>query len=376
MKERKMKEKKMKEKKMKAFKKVFIYMILYILVLQFGIPYVIPAQAVYEDRLIYDAVKNRPTNIEGVFEQVKKIIDQENISDYVVILGDSVGFSSPGPADSSMAHYLNERAKQSGKNFRVFNLSMPSMQTGDIYTVLKKMDQYGISRDHVIINVIYAGFVARNPDPPAVFWLKDQLKEVDKETYDHIKPQLMANQKQEKFIQKTLKPMKNNMYEKIAIFKYKDYIQAYCKEKIKEVRGNIASNEDVKAWTEKDFLKDLLKEPMYQREFSDAAFVMDESNPQIYFLNKIIEFQKNKDTFIFLAAMNDKLLEENVSKPGFQENMNKIDDYFKNQPIEYKNFNQTIDYNLFSDHIHLTPKGYKILSDRLWDEIQKWDMKE
>ncbi|WP_129598214.1 hypothetical protein [Anaerophilus nitritogenes] len=361
---------------MKSFKKVCIYMIVYILLLQFGIPHIIPAQAVYEDRLIYDAVKNRPTNIEGVFEQVKKIIDQEHISDYVVILGDSVGFSSPGPADSSIAHYLNEKAKKSGKNFRVFNLSMPSMQTGDIYTVLKKMDQYGISRDHVIINVIYAGFVGRYPDPPAVFWLKDQLKEVDPKTYEHIKPQLVANEKQEKFIQKTLKPMKNNMYEKISIFKYKDYIQAYFQGKIKEIRGTIASNEDVNPWTEKEFLKDLLKEPMYQREFSDTPFVMDESNPQIYFLNKIIDFQRNKDTFIFLAAMNDELLEENVSKPGFQENMKRIDDYLKKQPIEYKNFNHTIDYNLFSDHIHLTPRGYKILSDRLWDEIQKWDMKK
>ncbi|QXM05317.1 SGNH/GDSL hydrolase family protein [Crassaminicella indica] len=360
---------------MKQFKRIILYFLLYALIIQFGLEYVIPVQAVYNDRLSYDAVKNRPTNIEAVFEQVKRIIDQENLKDYVIILGDSVGYSNPGPAESSLAHFLNEKAKKYGKSFRVFNLSMPAMQTGDIYTVLLKMKEYGISSDHLIINIIYAGFVARNPDPSPVFWLKDQLKEVDPNAYYHIEKQLIANEKvEENIIKKKLKNAKNIMYENIAVFKYKDYIQAYLIDKFKSLKGNIVEREDIKPWYEKEFLKDLLKQPMYQREFSDIAFVMDESNPQIYFLNKIIQLQKDKDTLIFLAAMNDELLKDNTSKIGFQENLNKIDAYFKNKPVTYINFNKKIDYNLFSDHVHLTPEGYEILAEKLWNEIVKWNI--
>ncbi|TCO73151.1 hypothetical protein [Marinisporobacter balticus] len=360
---------------MAQFKKVMIYFVIYALFLQLGLAYMIPTKAVYNERLSYDAVKDRPTNIEAVFEQVKKIIDEEKLKDYVVILGDSVGYSNPGPAESSFAYFLNGKAQKQSKHFRVFNLSMPAMQTGDIYTVLLKMKEYGISSDHVIINIVYAGFVRRNPDPPSVFWLKDQLKEIDEKTYNHVEKQLLGNKKvEENFIKKKFGKAKEYMYENVAIFKYKDYIQAYAIERFNKVRGKLLCREDIKPWFQKSFLKDLLKQPMYQRDFSDESFIMDETNLQIYFLDKIIALQKDKDTLVFLAAMNDELLEKNVSKPGFQENMNRIDLYFKDKPVEYINFNKKVDYNLFSDHVHLTPKGYQILSEKLWDVLIKWDI--
>ena len=115
----------------------------------------------------YDMVKNRTTNIDAVLEQVKLIIEKEHLKDYIVILGDSVAYSSPGSSNSSLAYYLNEMAKKEGKHFLVLNLAMPAMQTGDIYTMLLKMKQHGISNDHVIINVTYAGFVKRAPSPPS-----------------------------------------------------------------------------------------------------------------------------------------------------------------------------------------------------------------
>ena len=35
--------------------------------------------------------------------------------------------------------------------------------------------------------------------------------------------------------------------------------------------------------------------------------------------------------------------------------------------FEYVDYNGKIEYALFSDHIHLIPKGYEYLAEKLWD---------
>ena len=181
--------------------KVIFYCIIYLIVLQFIISAFSPSKLIYNNRLNYDLVKDRPTNIEAVLNEIKTTIVNEKLEDYVVILGDSVSYSSPDPSNTSIGYYLNETAKKEGKNFRIFNLAMPSMQVGGIYTLLLKMDQYGISRDNVIINVLYAGFVNKLDTPP-VFWLRDQLKDIDPATYYEAMLKKMARLEEENEILK------------------------------------------------------------------------------------------------------------------------------------------------------------------------------
>ncbi len=359
--------------------KTIIYFVIYFLVIQLFLPFLMPVNIIYDDRMNYNFIKNRPTNIEAMLEQVKLIIDKENLKEYVVILGDSVAYSNPGPSNQSISYYLNEMAQKEGAGFKVFNLAMPAMQTGDIYTMLLKMKQYGISTDHVIINVVYAGFVNRDPDPPAVYWLQQQLKDIDLNAYRQVESNLLANsqnkEKNTNIISNLKKSINLFLYEKISIFKYKDLLQLYFSEKIDQIRGKVASEtEPVQPWYTKDFLPELLKQPEYQRDSSDKEFKMDETNPQIYFLNKIIAMQKDTKTLIFLAPINNELLYYNFNKPGYQKNLKRIDAFFKDKPVDYINFNGVIDDKLFSDHIHLTPEGYHYLSILLFEKISTWEM--
>lgn len=350
---------------------------IYLLVIQLCLPYFIPASIIYDNRLNYDFVKNRTTNIDTVLEQVKIIIEKEHLKDYVVILGDSVAYSNPGPSDKSISYYLNEMAEKEKRSFRVFNLAMPAMQTGDIYTMLLKMKQHGISNDHIIINIVYAGFVKRDPDPPAVYWLQQQLKSIDIDSYQKIESNLPASSNNEEKGFNVFKNIKTSinifLYENISIFMYKDLLQLYFAEKINQIRGKIpVETKSVQPWYAKDFLPELLKQPEYRRDYADNMFEMDGNNPQIYFLNKIIELQKGKNTLIFLAAVNDELLYDDINKSGYQENLQRIDNYFKDKPVDYLNFYGKIDNKLFSDHIHLIPEGYYYLSKSLYKTINTW----
>lgn len=361
------------------FLKPIIYFIIYLLAIQLFMPYFIPTDVIYNNRMNYDFVKNRTTNIETVLEQVKITIEKEHLNDYLIILGDSVAYSNPGPADQSITYYLNDLYEKEGEIVRVFNLALPAMQTGDIYTMLLKMKQYGISSDHIIINVIYAGFVRRTPDPPAVYWLQQQLKSSDMEAYNKVAGNLAANAGTDngETTAGILERVKSNgslfLYENINMFKYKDLWQIYFSEKSRQIRNVLsAETQPILPWYTKDFLPALLKQPEYQRDYSDEAFEMDEDNPQIYFLDKIIELQSGKNTLIFLTAINDGLLGDDIGKAGYQANLKRIDDYFKGKPVDYLNLYGSIDNGLFSDHVHLTSEGYYYLSALLFAKINTW----
>ena len=93
----------------------------------------------------YDLIKDRPSNIHLVLETIKRQIDRDNIEDYILIIGDSVAYSSPGKDNQSIGYYMEDQFKTTNKDIHVFNLSLPSNQTGDIYTILLMLDQYNIS---------------------------------------------------------------------------------------------------------------------------------------------------------------------------------------------------------------------------------------
>lgn len=251
--------------KMTSLKKVLSYLIVYLLILQFGLPYLVPTDIIYDSRMNYDLVKDRITDIEPVFERVKAIIDREKLKDYVVIIGDSVGYSRPGPAHASLAYYLNQRAKREGKHFRVFNLSIPGAQTGDYYAILLKMKDYGISSDHVVINLYYSGFLKREPGPPAVFWLQRELQDMDPDVYQHVKPHLLANiSEQEKhrgISSQIIRNVNDKLYENVSMLKYKDYLQVYFKDIIYKLSGKAKPQETVLTWRQKPFLKQLFSFP-------------------------------------------------------------------------------------------------------------------
>ncbi len=360
--------------KRKPSSKVALYFIIYLVAIQFIINSFSHGEVIYNYRLNYDLVKDRPTNIEAVLSEIKRIIISENLDEYVIILGDSVSYSSPGPANTSIGYYLNEKTRNEGKEFKVFNLAMPSMQVGDIYTILLKLDQYGISRDNVIINVLYGGFVERNPNPAPVFWLDRQLKDMDPDAYNYVNIQDDIEGSKSKIVALTDK-VKYEIYENIPLFKYKDYLKVFAKEQLQKLKGQVVqASEQVQPWHKKAFLKELMREYQYQVGLNSTPFVMDSTNPQIYFLDKIIEIQEGKNTLVYLAPINEDLVGEYMDKDKYFNNVEAIDKYFEQKSVEYVNYYWKIPFDLFSDQVHYTAEGYKHLSDLLWAHIEMWNL--
>ncbi|HHV72373.1 MAG TPA: hypothetical protein GXX38_07185 [Clostridia bacterium] len=354
--------------------RTFKYVILYLLIIQLVLPLLVPLEAVYNFRMDYEIVKDRIEDIDPVLEQISKTIKEKKQEDYLIILGDSVAYSGPGGPEQSISFYLSQLAEKEGKELPVYNLALPAMQAGDLYTMLLKLQEYGISTDKLIINLIYSGFVARKPDPPCVFWLAGELKRLDPTAYETVRKNLAANNRVDTGWKAFSRQLSAFIFRKVNIFKYKDYLARKILAPIEQPKGEDPTLG--RPWFEKEFLPDLLQQPEYQKAFSDQAFIMDETNPQIYFLQKIISRQQDKKTLIFLASVNRELMQDNVEKAGYKKNLELIDQFFAEKPVAYLNLHDAIPNELFSDHLHLIPEGYQYLAEILWGQAKAMGMLE
>lgn len=338
------------------------YVIIYLLIIQFALGTFLPLDLVYGYRFDYSLVKDNLSLIDTILEKIKQEIDKENLEDYIIILGDSVAFSGPGDSEHSLGFYMEQMLVE--RDVRVFNLSMPAMQLGDVYTMLLKLDKYGISTDNLIFNLTYAGFVERNPDPPAVFWLKDDLKKLDKGSYEVVAENLALNDYSQNQKKSWLTGLQNfieeEVYPRIALFKYKDFLRKGVAEKVKGPASDALG--DDRPWYEKEGLRSLLETPEYQKGFLPQPFDMSRANPQIFFCEKILEHQQGKNNLAFLAGTNEELMQVEVEKEGYQANLHLIDQYFATKDIKYLNLQGQIPQELFSDHVHLTGEGYAQLA--------------
>lgn len=351
---------------------VFRWFVVYLLFLELALAAIMPGRITLGQRMDYSVVEKNQKAIDIYLESIQHQIKQEHLDDYIIILGDSVAYSGPGPSSQSIGAHLQALylAQQGAHAPQVFNLSFPAMQVGDIYTMLLKFDQYGISTDNVIINVLYAGFLPRHPGPPAVFWLKQDLRQLAPEAYQRVDDHLQANGYQ--VPRPFYGTLHDVIWQKVALFKYKDFLHREAKSQWVAWNQAEESNDaigDDRPWYDKPELPELLQQEQYQRDFSDQKIDMSPANPQIFFLNKIIEHQQGKKTLIFLAGTNQELMKDRVSSPGYQTNLNRIDNFLSDQPVTYLNLQGVIPDQLFTDHVHLTGEGYRELARILGE---KW----
>jgi len=158
--------------------------------------------------------------------------------------------------------------------------------------------------------------------------------------------------------------LENSIFPKLSIFQYKDFIKdAITSDNASDALG------DARVWSEKEGLRELLNQEEYQKGFSPESFDMTQTNPQVYFLDKILQHQQGKNTLVFLAATNEVLMAEEVNQDGYRQNLQKIDDYFRKKDVIYLNLQGEIEEFSFSDHVHLTAQGYKKLAQRLYEKV-------
>ncbi len=354
--------------------KTFRYVLVFLLAIQLALPYWVQSHLNIQDRMDYNLVKENISIIDDILAQVSQQIKQENLEDYIIILGDSVAFSGPGNSRQSIGHYMQELAQAASPSQpqRIFNLSLPAMQMGDIYTMLLKLDKYNISSQNLILDVAYQGFVPRNPDPSIVFWLEDDLQTLDRPSYEHVRANLDANQThQESRLEADVNRL---LWDRIALLRYRGFIKIYALQAVSYLIGAGPLDDsigDTRAWYEKPGLSDLLKRAEYERDFSAQPFDLNPNNPQIYFLEKIITHQEGKHTLVFMAGANQELMHDKVTAPGYAGNLQKIDQYFESRPVQYINLYGQIDSRLYSDQIHLVAEGNRELAEILWDNFNK-----
>lgn len=314
----------------------------------------------------YTVIKDNIACVGATLDAVKKYIESHNLQDYIVLLGDSVTYSGPGGPLQSVSFYMSKQASENGW-LPVFNFAIPAAQMGDLYTLLLMLDKRGISTDRVVLNIGYASFIKRDPDPPIVYWLEQDLRQLDPAAYRRVEYDLIRSQENKNRPGSIESFLEYNIYSRIPILKYRDFIRAAIERKL-----GVRSQEtgDPRPWFEKQYLKDALKAPVYQRQFDPSPMVLDESNPAVYFLDRIAEHQRGKGLFIYMNPLNKALMKEETSTPGFVDNMSRLNVFLSqtagNYGFTYVDLTDAVPYDVFSDHLHLTADGYRLLADHLW----------
>lgn len=337
------------------------YVIAYLFIIQLGLGLVVPQQWLYQHRVPYEVFKEDPRTIDLVLDQIERQIERQDLQEYVILLGDSVGYSGPGGPDQSIGVQMEQISREQGQPLTVFNLALPAMQTGDMYVLLLKLQQRGIATDRVVINLIYAGWVARTPSPPIAFWLADDLRQLDPASWERFRNHLALNQRVH--TEESLSRLfDQHVAPHISLLAYRPVLKAQL---MKRINATVKEVYDTRPWTEKPELPGIMAGYMYQNALNPAPFDMTEQNPQIYFLEKIIALTGETPPLFFLSPTNQELMKANVSQQGYQENLARIDAWFQGRPVTYLDLEHALEHRLFTDHLHLTPEGYKILAGLL-----------
>lgn len=333
---------------------------------QIAISQFVTLHTMYEDRMDYNMFLQDTRTVELVMDEMAEKINKQNLQNYIILIGDSVAWGTNVSADNSLGYYLNELALQDqDAQATVFNLSLPSLHPGDIYTMLLMLEERGIATDKLIIGQSYAAFADRIPWPRAVFWLGDYLRELDSQAFQDVLPHLEANHYvYESGWKRTELDMMEQLLNTVPLYKYKSVLAGYAKRLWK---GTTLLG-DPRPWYEKGFLESKKEGAQYKSFFRPSAFDMSKNNWGIYFMERILRHQEGKQTLVFIPGANAELSKLEVQHEGYQANLAKLDQYFANQNVSYMNLGGRIPPEEFTDHVHLTAAGNQQLARMLWEQ--------
>jgi hypothetical protein len=331
----------------KSLPLVFLYLIL----LNGLIGGMLPERAVYRHRLSYPLILDNRRNIDAALEQIRNQIRRDRLDHYVIVLGDSVFFGSPGSSDQCPSAFMEQEAGDR----TIFNLALPAAQTGDIYTMLLMLDRYGISTKSLIFNVRYASFVPRHPYPPVVFWWTEELRRLDPAAFAKMVPQLESTgyQLHKPPYQWLTYMLNEKLFPLFGLMQYKDYVRKYLNEEWLRLTGRQVPDDALDTpvpWYEKDrqAIQNYMEDAQLKEDFTDDPLDLTPANPDIYFMDRIMRHQAGTDTMVVLTGANEQLMSEYVRKTGYQDNLKRLDEYFARQPVQYLNLEGRISDRLFT----------------------------
>jgi hypothetical protein len=133
--------------------RTLVYMIVFMVALHYGLTAFFTYDRMAGQRLNYKIVERNLDSVDLniVLQRLADKIRAEHPDKYYIILGDSVPFGGQVTASQSLSVWLDKQAKErTGKNVAFYNLSIPSAQAGDMYTLLLMLDKHAINTDNVI----------------------------------------------------------------------------------------------------------------------------------------------------------------------------------------------------------------------------------
>lgn len=344
-----------------------VWALVFLLGINWLTPRLVPLRWVYHYRMDYEILKHNMAGVDAVIEQIAAEIRREGLRDYVILLGDSVTYSGPGGPEQSVGYWLEQTGREAGRPLRVFNLALPAMQTGDMYVIVRKLQRRGVPLPRVAVNLVYAGFVARQPDPPAVFWLADELRRVDPEAWGRWREHLAANGRVPPV---TLPGLVNrHVLPRVALARYRDFVRegALGLRRTQEVY-------DTRVWSDKPAL--LAQDPdgpELRRLFDPAPLDLGPDNPQVYFLERMTAALASsgqiQPPIFYISPVNPELTRQQTAHPGYRDNLSRIAAWFEGRPVGYADLSASLDQSLFADRLHMTPEGYRVLAGMLWERL-------
>lgn len=341
-------------------RQTLLYIAIFLLLLQFGLPYAIPTRWIHHYRVDYETTKPYPaTDYDVAVERIAREVRGLNPDDYVILLGDSVMYSGPFGPTESIGYYLEQWSRAQGHPWRVFNLAQPAMQNGDYYTVLLMLKAHGVPLSRVVINETYFGFPERTPDVPAVSRLGYELQRRDPETFGRIQANLSKRFPPKHWT----KVVRETALRNFELWRHRDYLRGQLNKVVP-----IAPTQEVmdpRPWDQKPWLRELMKEPSYQRFVDPKPFDMTSNNPNVLFLERIVELTEGGHVLFVFTPVNQALMAEWVANDNYQANLKRVDAWFAQQPADYINLESTLPADQFVDHVHLLASGYRQVAEMI-----------
>lgn len=313
---------------------------------------------VYHHRIDYELIKNNITvGLDATVRHIANDIRTNKPHDYVIILGDSVAYAGPGGPTQSLGYYLEEWGRENGHPFRVYNLGIPGGRSGDIYTVLRMLEAEKVPLKRVVIDLVYAEFTARTPDEPSAFWLTRKLRRIDHETWTTLREDQTWKYQDQSGVARDIEEL---LFGSFAPTKYRSIIR----EQVARTLSTSTTQEvkDMRPWDQKTNLPTLIEDPVYRRFYDPTPFDMTTANRQMIVFERLVDRLQGAETLFFFSPVNQGLLAEHVANPGYQANVKRVDGWFAEKNVDYANWEQALPSDLFADHVHLLPEGYRQLA--------------
>jgi hypothetical protein len=342
--------------------RTLVYVLLYLVILQVALNFLVPTDWIYHYRVEYDMAKSSiPTNLNLAMDRIAAEIRRNPSQDYIILLGDSVTYSGPGGPEQSIGFYLENWMREHGQPVRVYNLAQPAMLGADVYATLLLLKEHGIPLHRVVLNQLYSDFYKHPADVPLFSWMGDDLHRLDPQAWELAHGPAAAPASWQSRLRQA-------MLSHVTLWRYRDVLR-FQLNRVLPVAAS-AEVKDTRPWTAKQaWLTKLMEDPMYQRFVDPRPLDLTTENPQVVLLRKMIREMDGARVLIWWSPLNQELMKPWVSKPEYQANAQRLDAFFASLPVDYVNLESAMPSDLFTDHVHLTPDGYRDLAAMLGQRL-------